>query len=329
MTSELISLPTPLLRESTTHRLRPRFEGSNICTWIGFKHVNYLVEEAVLAHFRHVGLPARTLYEAHGLCVEFIDLDTRIRSAFHLDDEVSAEVSPAPHADADQLRFTVVLRRLVDGTATRAASSTVAVVLRGDERGGAPAHPGPSHLAPYQRSHLRRQLPERHPLPAIRRNSLGRGGVGGDAVLQELTGGTNSFAWRWRIPYPYCHFTERLQMSGYLRQLEEVVDLFLMSRGVSIKRLLDEQNYIPVVPRSNISIIDEALMEEDLYTVFTVEEVFKRVTYTARMDCYVLREEMLVPTATGRITHGYAEIRDRTDWALVDFDDRLLTALRG
>ena len=32
--------------------MRPRYEGANICTWIGFKHVNYLVEEAVLAHFR-------------------------------------------------------------------------------------------------------------------------------------------------------------------------------------------------------------------------------------------------------------------------------------
>lgn len=94
MTSQLLSAPT-LLLESTTHHLRPRYEGANICTWIGFKHVNYLVEEAVLAHFRELGRSARTLYENHGLCVEFVDLDTRIGSAFHLDDEVVAEVSAA------------------------------------------------------------------------------------------------------------------------------------------------------------------------------------------------------------------------------------------
>ena len=47
-------------------------------------------------------------------------------------------------------------------------------------------------------------------------------------------------------------------------------------------------------------------MEEELYTVFTVEDVFKDLTYTARMDCYVLRGGRLVQTATGRITHGYA-----------------------
>lgn len=328
MTSQLLSAPT-LLLESTTHHLRPRYEGANICTWIGFKHVNYLVEEAVLAHFRELGRSARTLYENHGLCVEFVDLDTRIGSAFHLDDEVVAEVSAAGKAAPDELRFAVVLRHRRDGRTVRAASATVTVALRTDQRGGAPAIPVPPQLTPYVRPDLRRTLPDALPLPEIRRGSLGRGGVGGDEVLRELTRGTNGFAWRWRIPYPYCHFTERLQMSGYLRQLEEVVDLFLDSRGVSIKRLLDEQNWIPVVPRSNISITDEALMEEELYTVFTVEDVFKRATYTARMDCYVLREDALVRTATGRITHGYAVIRDRTDWSLVDFDDRLLAALRG
>jgi acyl-CoA thioesterase FadM len=120
-----------------------------------------------------------------------------------------------------------------------------------------------------------------------------------------------------------------MQMSGYLRQLEEVVDLFLADRGVSIHTLLAEQNWIPVVPHSSISMLAEAGMEEDLYTVFTVQDVFKGVTYTARMDCYVLRDGVLVPTATGSITHGYALIENRRDWSLVNFDERMLTALRG
>ncbi len=118
-------------------------------------------------------------------------------------------------------------------------------------------------------------------------------------------------------------------MNGYLRQMEEVVDLFLADRNVSIKRLLDEQSWIPVVPRSEITMLGEALMEEDLYTVFTVEDVFKDVTYTARMDCFVLRDGVYVPTATGRITHGYAVIENRRDWSLVDFDTRMSSALRN
>jgi hypothetical protein len=36
-----------------------------------------------------------------------------------------------------------------------------------------------------------------------------------------------------------------------------------------------------------------------------------------------------VPTATGRITHGYAVIDSRRDWSVVNLDDRMLTALRG
>ena len=38
---------------------------------------------------------------------------------------------------------------------------------------------------------------------------------------------------------------------------------------------------------------------------------------------------MLVPTSTGRITHGYAVIDNRRDWHLIEFDDRLTGALEG
>jgi acyl-CoA thioesterase FadM len=316
------------LTAPTTVRLRPRYEGSNICTWIGFKHVNYLVEEAVLDHFRQAGTPARALYEDHGLCVEFVELDTRISSAFHMDDLVIADVVPSTRPSAGELAFAVTLTIERDGKLVKSASSKVRVLLLTDRRGG-PAETVPDELRPHAADSIDRPDPSGNAVPVVTPYGLGRGGTGGDPVLDELTRDTNAFAWRWRVPYPYCHFTERLQMSGYLRQMEEVVDLFLADRGVSIKTLLDEQNWIPVVPRSTITVLREVLMEEDLYTVFTVEDVFKGVTYTARMDCYVLRDGELVRTATGRITHGYAVIENRRDWSLVDFDERMLSALEG
>jgi len=150
-----------------------------------------------------------------------------------------------------------------------------------------------------------------------------------DPVLDELTRNSRSFAWRWRIPYPYCHFNSRLQLSGYLRLLEEVVDLFLADRGVSIRSLLCERSWIPVVPHSSITILDEVIMEEELYTVFTVENIFKNVTFLARMDAYVLRDGTLLRTASGRITHGYAEIVSRKDFHLTELDERMLAALGG
>ncbi|MEV4015095.1 thioesterase family protein [Nonomuraea angiospora] len=294
----------------TRLEIRPRYEGANIGTWIGFKHLNYLVEEAVLEHLRRTGMPVTDLYHDHGLCVDLVDIDTRILTALRVDDLAVAEVSAA---EAGTLSFAVAVKPGPE--ANKAVSAKVKVSLRHDPRGGATGEI-PASLRPYAVDRLGEQdksvqLPD-----------------GADPV-EFLTMGRNAFGWKWRIPYFYCHFTERMQMSGYLRIMEEVVDLFLADRGVSVKRLLDEQQWIPAVPHSRITLLDEALMEEDLYTVLTVEEVFKRLTYTARMDCYVLRDGLLVPTATGRITHGYAELASRSEWGLVSFDDRLMAAISG
>lgn len=301
---------------ATQVQLRPRYEGSNICTWIGFKHVNYLVEEAVLDHFRQWGFPAGELYERYGLCVDITDLDTKILSAFHIDDVADATVRQVPRCTdttGGPLRLNVELTVVRDGEPVRAVRSKVAVSLRLDPHGWDAEQP-PAELA----AHVVGQLgATAEPVP-----------YDGDP-LDTLTAGRNAFAWAWRMPYFYCHFTERVQMSGYLRQMEEILDLFVEDRGASIKTLLDEQNWIPVVPHSRITFLGEAKMEEELITVFTVERIFKRHTFTARMDCYVARDGVLVPTATGQITHGWAVIENRRDWSLVEFDDRLIGALTG
>jgi hypothetical protein len=70
-------------------------------------------------------------------------------------------------------------------------------------------------------------------------------------------------------------------------------------------------------------------MEEDLYTIYTVEDIFKDFTYRSRMDTYVVRDGRLVQTSTGTITHGYAVIENREDWKLVPFDTRVVAALKG
>lgn len=316
-----------LLGSETYAELRPSYEGSNIGSWIGFKHINYLAEEAVLQHFRAVGLPARSLYEDFGLCLELVDLDTRILSGFHLDDEVKAVIQPSTEEGSGELTFKVSLSVQRGTSRTKAARSMVRVLLRRDTSLGA-VEPGPSELMPFTTRRIQRIGHNLAPIPSLSGPySIGRGTTGGDPVLDELTRHVNAFAWRWRIPYPYCHFTERMQMSGYLRQMEEVVDLFLADRGISIKRLLGERRWIPVVPHSSITMLDEAIMEEELYTVFTVENIFKNFSFRARIDTYVMREGELLRTATGRITHGYAEIKNRRDFSLVELDDRMLSAL--
>ncbi|MBB1252752.1 hypothetical protein H3146_05145 [Streptomyces sp. OF3] len=325
-----------LLNEQTTVRVRPRYEGSNICTWIGFKHVNYMVEEAVLDHFRQVDMPARALYEEHGLGLDIVALDTRILHAFHMDDLAEAVVAPdtkaAKAAKAGKagkagkggkgddntvaLRVTINVER--DGVVHKAVTAKVRVSLRIDTYLDS-AGEVPAELARFAVARLGEQREAEPRLPFDTE----------DGILDQLLEGKNAYGWTWHIPYPYCHFTERLQMSGYLRLMEEGKDRFVADRGISIKTLLDDRRWIPVVPRSEITILDEAMMEEDLYITYEVEEVFKDFTYTSRMNFYVIRDGELLRTATGTIVHGYAVIRNRRDWSLENFDQRVLDAVNG
>nr|BCN28640.1 putative thioesterase [Streptomyces sp. SANK 60404] len=314
---------TALVTQPSEVTVRPRYEGNNINTWIGFKHVNYMVEEAILSHFRTHGLPSRVLFEEYGLGLEITDLDTRILNAFHLDETATATVTPA--GDGSALAFRVVLSK--DGE-VKDVTAKVTVALRREQYVD-PTDVVPAELKRFAVERIATAEPVRD-AELVPSADLGLTATHNtDALLKELTEGSNAIAWRWRIAYPYCHNNERLQMSGYLRLMEEAKDRFVAHRGISIKTLLDERKWIPVVPRSTVRFLDEALMEEELHIVFTVEEIFKDVTYTSRMDCYVIRDGKLVPTATGTIVHGYADFSNRKDWSLVSFDDHVLAALRG
>ena len=237
---------------STATTLRPRFEGSNICTWIGFKHVNYVVEEAVLDHFRAAPGPARaSCTRRHGLGVDIVDMDTRILHALHM----------RRRGRRDRARRTRDAERPALQPCGSSSTATAPAGQGGHREGPGrccagttgrrrtPADPPPagSSSRPWTRSGGRPGggRDRRRGIDPVGRGTVTRDGPGG-----LRTGDGPAFAWSWRIPYFYCHFTERLQMSGYLRQMEEVVDLFLAERGISIRTLLDEPDWIPVVPHS-------------------------------------------------------------------------------
>ena len=138
-----------------------------------------------------------------------------------------------------------------------------------------------------------------------------------------------SFVWKRRIPYFYCHFMDRLQHSGYVRLMEEVVDLFLAERGISIRAMLERRSWIPVVAEAGLEILREARLEEEICTVFTVRHVYKGRLYSAALDWYVARGAEWVQTARGRIVHGYAQIPQRGVMKLVPLDVPVLDALGG
>jgi acyl-CoA thioesterase FadM len=244
-----------------------------------------------------------------------------------MDDLVSTEVSWVGTDDGEMVFGTESFTDRPDtgaGGRTKAVVAKVRVVLRRTAGAG----PVPAELEPYAVAQVdrapRADVADRVTAP----NGRGRTGAA-DEPPRTAAGDANAVVWRWRIPYFYCHFSDRLQHSGYLRVLEEIVDVFLAERGISIRTMLDQHRWIPVVPRARLNILREAYMEEELHTVFAVTEVFKNLTYTASIDCYVRRAGRFVHTATGTITHGYAVIIDRHDWKLVPFDERTLAALHG
>lgn len=308
--------------QPTMVRRRPRFEGSNIGTWIGFKHVMYLVEEAVLDHLRQNGIMPRELFERDGVAVDIVDSSVRILHALHMDDEVRIEVSPVSSRDASELAYAVQMFVERDHQEVKSLTGRVTVVARRAAGASDDSNAAPQCFADAS------SLP---PPSLSAAGDSGRGVAGADdELIREVVPQTaNAFVWKWHVPYFYCHFTERMQHSGYLRLLEEVVDLFLADRGISIRTMLQTRQWIPVVPSVGVEILADALMEEPIYTVYTVEHIYKDVTYTATMDCYVVRDGGLVHTATGRITHGYAAILNRRDWSLVNFDQATINALRS
>ncbi|MFD8164336.1 acyl-CoA thioesterase family protein [Streptomyces malaysiensis] len=316
-----------LLNESTAVVLSPGYEGANIGTIIGFKHVNYLVEKAVIAHFKRSGLPVGRLYEEHGLGFDIVDIDSRLQTALIVDDEAAVEVTPVTKDGATELAFKVAITVERDGAPKKAVASKVKAVLRRDENDVRMTRrlPVPEGLERFVTDRVGGAEPG-PAAPAVTEELISGACAETDAVLEHLLAGQNAYGWKFRIPYPFVHFFERLQMSGYLRLMEEAKHRFVDARGISIRALLEEKNWIPAVTHSRVTLLDEAFLEEDLYVVYTVDNVFKNLLYTSRLDTYVVRDGHLVQTSTGTITHAYGVVENGKEGRLVTFDERVLNA---
>ncbi|GAA1767055.1 thioesterase family protein [Luedemannella helvata] len=292
---------TTLVLPVTESVRRPRFEGANIRTWIGFKHFMYLVEEAVLDWLREHTPGARALYLEHGLGVEIVDSSVLLPAVLEIDDEVRARVTPTAPG-----RFTVTLHATRGDRAVSVLRGkvTIALVRESEPPGSAPL---PAEVGAL--------LPE----PVTRLD-----GVGAPTDVPA-----DAFSWSWRAPYFYCHFSDRVQHSGYVRALEEVVDRFLADRGLSVGLLLREPGWIPVVSRARVRVLAAAHMEEVVHTTFVVDDIVRDTMFDARMDCFVERDGERVPVATARILHGYAVSRGPAAGALATLDGAVVAALTG
>ena len=314
------SVPVLLDGEPTSYVGFPRYEGANIRTWIGFKHFMYLVEEAVLQYFRERGVGPHDLYHRYGLGLEVVDSSVQLPTALDVDDRVHATVvagRPKPEQGAPFVVELAVERPAGTVTVLKGKVRVALVTIKD----GAGSDPVPGFLAPYVVSEVDALANAESATLVV------PDGVEVTDVLAPA--GSGSFVWSWRAPYYYCHFSDRLQHSAYVRTLEEVVDRFLDSRGLAIGALLAERAWIPVVSRARVQLLADLFMEETVHTVFTVEDILKDTMYTARMDCYVRRGDSLVRTATGSIVHGYAISRGEGAGTVATLDPATQATLLG
>jgi acyl-CoA thioesterase FadM len=296
--------------------LRPRYDAANIRTWIGFKQFMLLAEEAVLQWFRDRGAGPGRLYHEHGLGLEVVDSSVQLPALLDVDDEVTAEVVREASG-----RFAVTLTVRREEAAVRVLRGRVAVALVREPR--TPARRAvPGEVASLVVDDVAAAAPADEPA-GLRL----RPGEDVRSALGRLDAA--AFLWSWRAPYFACHFSDRVQHSGYVRALEDVVDRFLAARGLSVRRMLAERGWVPVVSRARVRLVAAAHMEEVVHTSFAVDEVLKRAAYRARMECFVQRGDRLMRCATASILHGYAQSRGEHAGRVVELDDGALAALAG
>lgn len=303
------------LAEKHVFMIPPRAEGCNIGMWMGFKHLMYIGEEAVLKWFRAQGAGPRTLWEEHGVEIEIEASSIRILRALHVDDVARVDIRRSPGSVDNGMNFELVAWSVCDGsesyksfsarirTRLRTQTDFQGRILGEDPRRGERIADGlvPTIVLDQDESPLRVA-------------SLSHDGA---------------FTCGFRIPYHHCYYSNRLRMSGHQRLLEDIVDRFLDARGISIRTMLETRGWIPFVSTANIEILQDALMEEDLVLVYSVAGIFKNLTYDASYVAYATRRNVLVPVARGSITHGYAGISSRKDWGIVSFDENTVTALES
>jgi acyl-CoA thioesterase FadM len=280
-------------------------EGNNVMSWIGFKHIMYLAEQAVLSHFRSSDMGFRRLFEEHGLLLEVVANQGRILHALKLDEEVQTVVKPAV-AVTKGLQFDIAMFVQRADKRIKTYSGKIRIVLVADRAlRMAALQTDYGALTPY--------VTERVSCVADNVDTT-------DPASKRLN-------WTVTIPYFYCHGNERLKMSGYLRYMEEADERFCEQHNIGVNKLLQERRWIPAVPSAKVQILEAAYMRETLHIEYAVKDVIKSLLYTCSMNAYVERDGSRIHVATGEIVHGYAEILSRKDWAMVNFDREMIDAL--
>jgi len=292
------------------HETTASGEGANIRTWIGFKHFEYVVGDAVLEYLSASGVDVRQLIIDGGR-FEIAASRVSLTSVIELGDRLAVRILDVVRVAVDRLCATIEIQNVrSDQTSLKGRYQ---IVLR-------PPAEDQQRLAAVLNS-----VPE-GPVPTAARprgGSLSRDGHVPEGDLPA------AFAHEWVVPYYYCERSEVLSYRGYVRAVETVVDEYLRSVGLAIPDLLADRAWIPVVSKYSIEVLAPARMGSRVRTYFAVEDIVGGVVFNASTATFSEQPAGWVCTARGEIQHGYAISRGDAAGSLAQLDAPTIKALTG
>lgn len=287
----------------------PKNEGANVENYIGFKHMTYLMEEAIISFLRDLYLSPNVLYKKYGIKIIIKSLSIDILKAINIDDFIEIDI-------CSSMVFNEFVIRAYDNNNSFFRGKVGIDIELTNKKVGLDLLP--KEVANFLNGVLRAKTEESFLEKSIEGNPI--------SYLKQLY--NSAFIYSKRIPYYYCNYTKELHHSGYERIIEETVDLFLENKNLSIRSMLDKKSWIPVVSKSKVCLLNKVEIEDIVYIVFDVKNILFNRIYEADIIFFKVKDNKLQEVARGEISHGYSDIKNPQNPELVVLDDEILKALK-
>lgn len=268
--------------------MRPSFEGANIRSWIGFKHFEYMMCDAVSELLSRQGFGQRDLVLS-GVRANVVGSRSALTHVIECGDEVGIALHDARRVEEGLVALDAEIfnkragQRSLKGTYLVAVEDIAEEGLVGDLTAAAVLESFPEGVLKGSKT----------PRP---------GRFAADKGLFDT-----SFFVEWTVPYYYCEASRFLSYRGHIRSLESVVDDYLADVGLLIPDLLADRAMIPVVSRYSIRVHADVPMGARVVTHFHVDDVLGGAVFNASFaTIFTDVAGRRVVAANGVIQHGYA-----------------------
>lgn len=288
----------------------PKNEGANVENYIGFKHMTYLMEEAVISFLRDLYLSPNILYKKYGIKIIIKSLSIDILKAMNIDDFIEIDICTS-------MAINEFVVKAYDNNRISFFKGKVGIDIELTNK-NVELETLPKKVTDFLNGILETKTKESFIEKSIENNPI--------SDLKMLY--KSAFIYSKRIPYYYCNYTKELHHSGYERIIEEAVDLFLEHKNLSIKSMLDKKSWIPVVSKSKVYLLNKVEIEDIVYIVFNVKNILFNRLYEAEIIFFKVIDNKLQEVAHGEISHGYSDIKDPQNPELVELDYETLKALK-